>query len=176
MRPRVIGLDNKRIGLLKISPTYLSTINDRTQGYETALRDRGLKREKSLVKEASFENMRDGVHGAMRELLSPPRSIEALFVLNSNLAASVFEFIQEAGLRAPQDVAVVSFDDVEYFKFSNPPVTVVAQPLQEIGTKAAEPLISRLDESNKNVKARSIALGATLIIRRSCGAFLNTKN
>ena len=176
MRPRIIRLGYKRIGLLKISPSYLSTIKDRTRGYETALRDRGLKCEKSLVKEVAFENMREGVHSAMRELLSPPRSIEALFVLNSNLAAPVFEFIQEAGLRAPQDVAVVSFDDVEYFKFSNPPVTAVTQPLQEIGTKAAELLISRLDESNKNVKARSIALEATLIIRRSCGAFLNTKN
>lgn len=162
----------RKIGLLKISPSYLSTIKERTRGYETALKENGLKPDKSLIREVQFSKLRTAVRKEVKELLAPPNSVEAIFVLNSNLAAYALEYINEVGLRIPQDVAVLSFDDVDFFRFSYPPLTAVAQPLEEIGKRAAELLIQRLKKTNGTNKPQSIELQPELVVRRSCGAFL----
>ncbi|MBI3511585.1 MAG: LacI family DNA-binding transcriptional regulator [Bacteroidetes bacterium] len=172
----LLSLGYKKIGLLKISPSFLSTIKERTRGYEDALKDHGIRPDPQLIREIPFATMRSSTHREVRSLIAPPKSIEALFVVNSNLAAFAFEYIHETGLRVPQDIAVISFDDVEYFRFSNPPVTAVAQPLEEIGTKAVEMLMHQLNNKNKKIKPEKIKLETELIVRKSCGAFLKRGN
>lgn len=156
----------KRIGLLKITPSHLSTIRERTKGYEAALKKHGIKADKSLIREIEFSKMRSAVRKAMKELLTPPHKADAVFVLNSNLAAYALEYINETGVRIPQDIAVACFDDVEYFRFSNPPVTAVAQPLDEIGTRAAELVLQRLTSTRVN-KAHTVELKPELVVRKS---------
>lgn len=171
----LLSLGYKRIGLLQITPSYLSSIRERTKGYQAALKDSGIKTGKDLIREIEFANMREDVRHHVKELLAPPRSAEALFVLNSNLAAYALEYINESGLRIPQDVAVVSFDDVEFFRFTYPPVTAVAQPLEEIGKKSVELVVNRIKKSGTAIKAKSVELKPEFIVRRSCGAFLVKK-
>lgn len=156
----------KRIGLLKITPSHLSTIRERTKGYEAALKKHGIRADKSLIREIEFSKMRTAVRKAMKELLTPPHKADAVFVLNSNLAAYALEYINETGVRIPEDIAVACFDDVEYFRFSNPPVTAVAQPLDEIGTKAAELVLQRLT-STRVQKAQTVELKPELVVRKS---------
>jgi DNA-binding LacI/PurR family transcriptional regulator len=156
----------KRIGLLKITPSFLSTIQERTEGYLKALSKHKIKAEKTLVHEIEFSNLRVGVRRAMKELTTD-RKADAVFVLNSNLAAYALEYINEKNLNVPQDIAVASFDDVEYFRFSNPPVTAVAQPLDEIGQAAAELMLQRLSSKVKTGKRQRIRLEPELRVRKS---------
>lgn len=156
----------KRVALLKITPSHLSTIRERTKGYEAALKKHGIKPEKSLVYEIEFSKLRTSVRKAMKDLLTSPQKADAVFVLNSNLAAYALEYINETGVRIPEDIAVACFDDVEYFRFSNPPVTAVAQPLEEIGTRAAELVLQRLNNARVQ-KAHNVELRPELIVRKS---------
>lgn len=162
----LIKLGYKRIGLLKITPSFLSTIQERTEGYIKALSKHKITADKTLVHEIEFASLRTGVRRAMKELTTTGKA-DAVFVLNSNLAAFALEYINEKELRVPQDIAVVSFDDVEYFRFSNPPVTAVAQPLDEIGKSAAELMLQRLSATAKTGKRQRIRLEPELRIRKS---------
>ncbi len=171
----LLSLGYRKIGLLKITPSFLSSIRERTKGYEAALREANIKPDKQLMREAEFSELKSDVRKQVKELLSPPRSIDALFVLNSNLAAYALEYINETGLRIPQDIAVISFDDVEYFSFTYPPVTAVAQPLEEIGKHAVELVVKRIKEEDNKTAAQNIELKPELVVRRSCGAFLHAK-
>lgn len=169
----LLSLGYRKIGLLKITPSFLSSIRERTKGYEAALREAGIKPDKNLMREAEFSALKSDVRKQVKDLLAPPRSVDALLVLNSNLAAYALEYINEAGLRIPQDIAVVSFDDVEYFSFTYPPVTAVAQPLEEIGRNAVELVVNRIKNENVQAKAKSVELKPEFVVRRSCGAFLS---
>lgn len=156
----------KRIGLLKITPSFLSTIKERTDGYLKALGKHKIKAEKELIHEIEFSNLRTGVRRAMKELTTNGKA-DAVFVLNSNLAAYALEYINEKELSVPQDIAMASFDDVEFFSFSNPPVTAVAQPLEEIGNSAAEIMLNRLSSKGKTGKRQHVRLEPELRIRKS---------
>jgi LacI family transcriptional regulator len=156
----------RRIGLLKITPSFLSTIRERTEGYNKALSKHKIKPDKSLVHEIEFSDLRAGVRRAMKELTTNAKA-DAVFVLNSNLAAYAMEYINEKGLQVPGDIGVISFDDVDYFRFSNPPVSAVAQPLDEIGKSAAEQMLQRLAAKSKSGKRLRVQLEPRLIERKS---------
>jgi LacI family transcriptional regulator len=75
------------------------------------------------------------------------------------------------GIKIPDDVAVVSFDNVDAYKICVSPVTVVGQPLPEIGKKAVEILLNELSGARKsNAKTQKIKLLTELIVRKSCGS------
>ena len=81
------------------------------------------------------------------------------------------EYLNEMNIRIPQDIAIVSFDDIDLFRFSFPTITAVAQPLEEIGKEAVNIL---LDEINGIVRdKKQVVLPVKLIERRSCGIFVN---
>ncbi len=168
----LLNIGYKRIGLFSISPDFLSSISDRKKGYRDALKKHDIRFNPSLVHEIPFDNIRESVFKELKELVRPPHGIDALFTLNNNIAAYALEFLNEAGLRIPRDVAVISFDDVDYFRFVTPPVTAVAQPIQEIGKKAVMLLNEQISGERKRKVPRNIVLPVEMIVRKSCGAFL----
>jgi LacI family transcriptional regulator len=95
--------------------------------------------------------------------------IDALFCANNHLAVAVLEAINDMGLRIPYDLRMVSFDDVDVFKFSYPPVSAVAQPIEDIGTRAIEILFRNINDKSSRESAELVVLPAELIVRRSSG-------
>jgi len=167
-------LDNgfKKIGLLKISPVHLSSIKERELGYRAAFKDRGLRMNGKYVRTIDFNDIRDSVRDALRELLQPPLAIDAVFSLNNNITVACMECFNEMNLRIPQDIALLSFDDIELYRFSYPTITAVAQPVAEIGEVAVNLL---LDEINGiSVEKKQVILPVNLVQRRSSGIFVNT--
>lgn len=167
----LIKLGNKRIGHFTITPTHLSTIKDRTTGYKEALKENGIEVDMNLVREISFDNIKKDVYKEVKELLSPPLSISSLFVANNNIAVACLECFKEMNIRIPQDIALVSFDDIDAFKLSYPTITAVSQPVEEMGKKSVKILIDAINKGGK-VDAKEIILPTSLEIRRSCGSFL----
>ena len=168
----LIKLGNKKIGHLTISPSHLSSLKDRTAGYKEALKENGIRVDNSLIREISFENIKEDVHRELKELLSPPQSINSLFVANNNIAVACLESFKEMNIRIPQDVALVSFDDIDAFKLCYPPVTAVAQPIVQMGKEAVNIIINEI-KSEGAVAPQQILLPTHLEIRRSCGSFIS---
>ena len=81
------------------------------------------------------------------------------------MAVGVISAVTELGLRVPQDLSVVGFDDVRLASFTNPPLTTVAQPKYEIGVIATEMLLARVQ--NIDAPTRLKRLDTTLVIRQS---------
>lgn len=161
----LLALGHRRVGLVG-GPRGLSTSADRRRGYDAALAAAGVRRLASLVEEGDFRP-RGGRAAAERLLSREPRPT-ALFVTNDLMTLGAYEALRARGLRVPQDVAVVGFDDAPWAPWLDPPLTTVAQPAYELGRTAAELLLARLEEPAR--PPRSVVLDAPLVVRESCGA------
>ena len=102
-----------------------------------------------------------------KELLAAEIPFTALFAYNDTSAVGAMFVLHEAGLRVPEDVSVVGFDDIAVASFTFPPLTTVRQPLLEMGTVAAQTLLDRIEERAPFMP--EIALAPELIIRNSTG-------
>jgi len=160
----LIALGHHRIALLG-GPTLHSTASERQRGYELALREAGIPMRQELIRHADFREA--GGYAGMKALLGVSRPPTAVFVANDLMTLGALRAMHEGGRRIPEDIAVVSFDDLPFAASLNPPLTAVAQPAQEIGETAAELLLARITEPNRPV--RHVVLETQLVVRASCG-------
>jgi DNA-binding LacI/PurR family transcriptional regulator len=101
----------------------------------------------------------------MRRLLV--QQPDALFTSSDDMAVGALRAIREAGLRVPEDVAMVGFDDMPFAVQTEPPLTTVRQPIEQTGRLAAQILIDQISQPGEAV--RRIMLPTELVIRKSCG-------
>lgn len=113
----------------------LADARERLRGYRSALEEAGIAYDEALVAEGGF--VEEGGQRAMRRLLDRGRDLTAVFAANDQSAAGAMRALREAGLRVPQDVSVVGFDDTLLAHYLVPPLTTVRQPLVEMGQAAA---------------------------------------
>ena len=107
-------------------------------------------------------------HHIMRDLLEMHRDFTAVFCFNDISAIGAVRALCDAGLRVPEDVSVMGFDDIITAAFSQPSLTTVKQPLRQMGLKAAQVLLERIAEPEKPWPAE-IVMEPELIIRESTG-------
>lgn len=157
----------RRIGQLTISPSHLTSMTERTRGYRDALERHGIAFDKALVREVPYDNIRDGIRKEVPALLSGPDPVDALFVLNNNLTMATLECLAELKKSIPQEVAIVSFDDIELFKFVAPGVTAVAQPIEEMGRRAVALLLDKVLNGEESLAEEKVFLPTELIARGS---------
>lgn len=159
----------KRIGMLTISPSHLTSITERARGYREALQKHGIAFDPALVREIPYDNIQGGINEMVPALLRPPHNVDSLFLLNNNLAVAALGCIKDMGLSIPEDVKVVSFDDIELFKFSHPPVTAIAQPIEQLGARAVEVLLDKIENGGDATLPDKLFLETSLVERESCG-------
>ena len=116
---------------------------DRFEGYRDALREAGRRFRKRLVVPGDF-GKESGARG-VRELAERAPDVDALFVANDPMAMGALEALRSLGRRVPEDVAVIGFDDVADAAFTDPPLTTVSQPLEEMTNALAELLLRRIN-------------------------------
>jgi LacI family transcriptional regulator len=179
--PRVnyVDVDNKtgatmavchllRLGYQRIAtvagPRDSTAAQDRQQGYLNALKDRGRLVDEALMVSGDFTQT--GGYQTMQRLL--PRKPDAVFVASDTMALGALQAIRGAGLTVPDDIALVSFDDLPQSTMVDPPLTTVRQPIQQAGVLAVKTLIDILQ--NGFDLPRRLILPTELVIRDSCGA------
>ncbi|MGL4647840.1 MAG: LacI family DNA-binding transcriptional regulator [Caldilineaceae bacterium] len=145
----------------------LTSSQDRLEGVRLALSRHGLDLDPALVLEADGHAERHG-HDAVRRLLRQPERPTAIFLANDMMAIGAVQAIEEAGLRVPQDISVVGFDDVPLAQYLSPPLTTVHQPAFEKGARAAHLLLQCLE--NEECRPQSAVLDVHLVVRRSTAA------
>jgi LacI family transcriptional regulator len=159
----------KEIGFIN-GPAEISVAQERLAGYLEALKEASLTPLDSLIINSNFRH--EGGHAAMTQLLDLPKHPRAALIANNLMALGALQAIHERGLRIPQEIAVLGFDDMLWATSLRPPLTAVSQPAEEIGRTAAQLLMDRLDDPGRI--ARQVILSATLIVRSSCGAHAST--
>lgn len=156
----LIGLGHTRVACIA-GPLVLSSARQRVQGWRAALEAAGLEHGDALIADGAFTA--EGGHAAMRALLAQRPG--AVFASNDLMAIGAICAAAEAGLRVPQDLSVIGFDDIALAAFSNPPLTTIAQPKHQTGELAARLLMQRIAEPGRPLQ-REI-LRPTLVARRS---------
>lgn len=162
----------RKIGFLSILPGHLRTIKDREAGYKAALKKNNIRQNSKLIQDINYNIVLDDVREKLMELLQPPQSVNAIFSSNNRIAVACLECLNQMNIRIPQDIALISFDDIDLFRFSYPTITSIAQPVEDIGETAFNILLEDIDKSTNGIK-RQVVLPVNLIERRSCGAFFN---
>lgn len=165
----LLSLGHVRIAFLSGDPTR-KAIQDRYTGYEKAFRDQGLGPDPELVVTMeSASPCEEGYEAAQRLMaVDPPPT--AMFCLSDEVAIGAMAYLRESGRKVPGDVAIIGFDDVQVARYAAVPLTTVAQPAEEIGVKAAELLLERIEGDAEKERPRRIVIKPRLVIRQSCGA------
>ena len=108
----------------------------------------------------------------MEQLL--PARPDAVFAASDQIALGAMRFIRDSGLRVPEDIAFVGFDDLPQSSLAEPALTTVHQPITQFGIKAVEVLIDLIEHGTK--PAQRVIMNTELVIRDSCGAKLRLVN
>ncbi|MGE5551570.1 MAG: LacI family DNA-binding transcriptional regulator [Bacteroidota bacterium] len=145
----------------------LDLYRQRFAGYQAALREYGVEYDEGLVVHGT-RAWEEG-YRAMHEIWRRGRRPEAVFGASDPKALGVMKAVKERGLRVPEDVAVIGYDNLEMSELSDPPLTTMAQPFYEAGARAAERLIELMDGERGDREAAIERLPPKLHIRRSVG-------
>lgn len=160
----LIRLGHRRIAIIS-GPAHISTAEERFAGYRQALQKHGISVDQNLIKQGSYKE--DDSFQFAGELLSIHPRPTAIFATNNSMAVGVLRALRAAGLRVPEDIALVCFDDIPQASAIYPFLTVCAQDPYKMGVLSAELLIDRIQRKRR--RAREIILETKLIIRKSCG-------
>jgi len=157
------GLGHTRIGVIT-GRRNISTSIDRVAGYERALTEAGIDVDPGLIRYDSF-SLAAGYDRA-RELLAIAPPVTAIFAANNFIAFGALRALREANIAVPRDMSLVTFDDLPEGWHDDPFLTVLAQPAYDVGRRAAELLLDRLDGTGRS-KRVVVILPGELIVRRS---------
>ena len=145
----------------------LYTISERQKGYTKAVLSAGLE---PMVE--STANTYAEVERIVREARVRSKKVDAIFAVRNLITIYAFQAMQNLGLKTPADVALVGFDDFDLAGTLRPSVTVVRQPVERIGSEAAQLLFNVLREAKPSERTRLAKLPplpTELMVRRSCG-------
>ncbi|MFF7759910.1 LacI family DNA-binding transcriptional regulator [Streptomyces griseorubiginosus] len=158
----LLSLGHRRIGLIAGPPRLLCS-RARFDGYRAALEGAGLPLDESLVVAGDF-HPESGFAGC-EKLLDLPEPPTAIFAASDQMALGAIEALRRRGLRVPEDMSLVGFDDLPEVRWSAPPLTTIRQPLSEMG-KLAVRTILKLTRKEPPDSPR-VELGTELVVRSS---------
>jgi LacI family transcriptional regulator len=159
----LIDLGHREIGAITGPRGWLAT-EERLRGYHAALAAQGIMPLPELEVEADFQIV-GGAEAAGRLFDLPSGPPTAIFAFNDNLAIGAMRAARERGLRVPEDVSIVGFDDTESSEIVTPGLTTIRQPLAEMGRMAVSLLARALD--NQSYEALHVELATRLVVRGS---------
>jgi DNA-binding LacI/PurR family transcriptional regulator len=158
----LISLGHRKIAMITENINW-SVVRARVQGYRQALEEAGLEYNENLV---LLDNTTlDAGKQATRKLLDLPEPPTAIFASTEFLAIGAVKSARELGIHVPKDLSIVGFDDTILATVCDPPLTTIAQPIQEMGKKVVELLVEEI-EGPKETKQR-IVLSPKLVVRES---------
>ena len=164
----LVGHGHREIALVAGEPGFRSTI-ERIDGYVRALKKHGIPLNEGLISRGNSSS--EEARASARKLLTQKPRPTAIASGNNLSTIGVMKAMHDLNLRVPQDLALIGFDDFEWADCFEPRLTVIAQPSEMIGLRAAELLAKRI--KSPDAPAKSVRLPPTLIIRRSCGCVGN---
>ena len=155
----------RKIALLKPGPSHLNNLRDREAGYRKALKKSGVKIIENLIRAIPFNNLDQECDNQIADLLD--EGIDAIFTTNNRLAIKTLQFARKNNIVIPDQLALVTFDDLDLFEMGHPSVTAVAQPVEQMAELAAQRLLDKLLRSRNEKRGESLLLSTLFIPRDS---------
>ncbi|HMH14654.1 MAG TPA: LacI family DNA-binding transcriptional regulator [Edaphobacter sp.] len=142
---------------------HLRTIKERIVGYEECLRHAKLSHAKALQLSSLLD-----AKTKLAALFASRNRPDALFTTNNSSTIWVIETLREMKIETGKDVALVGFDDVDFYTLITPPITAIRQPAAELGRMSTRLLLQRINGDSSSSSVRTV-LPVSLVIRESCG-------
>jgi len=165
----LIDLGHQRIAHITFAPEGHGSSDRRLTSYRRSLEDAGLLADPALVRHGNYSAASGFM--AMRSLLTKRPYPTALFAGNDTLALGALAAVHQHGLRVPEDLAVVGYDDIPIAAYAVPPLTTVRTPATEQGRLAGEMVLDLIE--GQPVPNPRLLLDTELIVRDSCGSALS---
>lgn len=160
----LVQLGHRVIGFL----TYNAGMHQektRLGGYQKALSEAGIAYDENLVYAGRIQGFETGFMGAQK-LLSCYKDMTAIFAMTDDIAMGALAAIWQLGLKVPDDISIVGFDDIMFAEMTAPPLTTIHQPIDEIARLAVKVLINSIDSPESSPV--DLVLPTRLIIRSTC--------
>lgn len=164
---RHLAINGSRKIAMMTYDTNLPHFLNRKNGYKAALKDKGLRFKSEWLKNISYQSIEKDVAVAMKDLLSPVLKIDAIFFATNTLAIEGLKVISQYGIKVPEDLAIISFDESDAFDFFYSPLSYVCQPMEEMGQKAVQLAIKKIKKNDKEYV--TVIVKEKLVLRKSCG-------
>jgi DNA-binding LacI/PurR family transcriptional regulator len=162
----LLELGHRRIAMINGSPAEFVFCRAREDGYRAALEAAGVRHDRALIRVAGL--YMDGGLAQASELLGLANPPTAIFAANDLQALGVYEAARRSGIRIPEDLSVVGFDDLPFVQWLGPPLTTVRQPLMQMGATAVEMALTLANGGRPHYER--IELPTTLEVRQSTAA------
>ena len=157
----------KKIAVIAISPDHISTISDRINGFQSALAEEGVHIPEDRIIRTPFGQMDKTIKEKLLHFYQDGDMPEAIFTLNNNLTAACMQNLRKLSVEIPHQVAIIGFDDVSFFSFTRPSISVIAQPIERISEVAFDMLMRQIEGNNIAEKEKNVKLPVDIIIRES---------
>ncbi|WNS78733.1 LacI family DNA-binding transcriptional regulator [Domibacillus sp. DTU_2020_1001157_1_SI_ALB_TIR_016] len=158
----LINLGHTKIAMIT-EDTVFSTLQARVNGYRKSLEEAGLNYDESLVL-TNNTSLEEGKK-SMLSLLKKSNPPTAVFASTESLAIGAMQGAHELNLKVPDEVSIIGFDDTVLSTICEPPLTTIAQPIEEMGEKVVELLIEEIEK--KKASKQRVMLSPKLIVRKS---------
>ncbi|HHF3254233.1 TPA: substrate-binding domain-containing protein [Vibrio alginolyticus] len=135
----------------------------RYEGYKRAMNEAGLEFNANWIIESDFEC--EGGYQAFKKMAQRGALPSSIFVSNDMMAMGVINAANELGIKVPDDLSIIGYDDIHIAKFMSPSLTTIHQPKYRLGQAAVETLVRKLDK--KSTEAQVVQLEPTLVERKS---------
>lgn len=160
----LVALGHRRIAFLSGDQSYLVG-RHRTEGYRTALAEHGIEHDPELEEVEEYDDA--GGYRAMRRILHRGGEVTAVVCSGDSMAAGAISALHQAGLRVPEDVSVIGYDDTFVSQMTVPHLTTIDQHVSTIGVKVGESLIRMIEDPQASPPQETI--GVELVTRDSTG-------
>lgn len=149
----LIRKKHRRIGLVSLT-SYLPNITSRIEGYKNALRIHEIEIDNKIIFDMEYDQKENGVKLALDKMLNHPNPVTAIIFLNNMLAAEGIWNINMYYKEVARNLSLASFDNLEFFDYSTPPVTSVIQPRKEMARYCVDMLIEIIENQKEQSGVR----------------------
>ncbi|MFK3960747.1 LacI family DNA-binding transcriptional regulator [Pseudalkalibacillus hwajinpoensis] len=160
----LLQLGHQRVGMIT-GPLDIPLSRDRLKGYRQALLENGIGVDGVLIQEGDHHY--ESGYNQMNKFLALENPPTAIFAANDSMAMGAVKAVKAHGLRVPEDIGVVGFDNIQFSDIFEPSLTTVAQPFLEMGQRSMELLLKQIN--GETLTKKQHVLDTRLIIRDSCG-------
>lgn len=167
----LIGLGHKKIGVIS-SPQKIKIFKDRLEGYKKALKENGIVYKEEYTVDGE-ESIQSGYQSIKKLLKHNNDNITAVFTMCDFLAFGVYKYLKEKNIKIPDDISIISIDDINTSSIITPSLTTMAQRKYLMGREATKILIDSIKKGE--MPQKKLVLDAKLIIRDSCKQISSSK-
>ena len=160
----LISLGHRRIATIA-GPQHLSNARTRLEAYQRSLGRAGIEIVDQYAQSGNFQA--ESGYACAKRLFKLPKPPTAVFVANLEMCSGLITFVREAGIRVPDDLSVVTFDDAFWMRYIDPAITAIAQPVEKMGQYTIQLMLERL-RGSRGVQRRMFP--PRLIVRQSTSA------